>query len=159
MIEPMEFEEWAAPIVPVDYKVTVNQSERLDKYPLPRIGDNLASLEGSKMFSKLDMAHANQQILLDKASKKLTSINTAKGLYQYTRLPFGVSSILAIFQRVMESILQGVPNVSLYLDDILVTGRTEQEYLETLEKILYWDKLGSISNVQGVPSCSHLSST
>ena len=73
---------------------------------------------------------------LDEASKKFTTINTSKGLYQYTCLPFGVSSAPAIFQRMMEGLLQGIPNVSVYLDDILIAGKTEQDHLTILEKIL-----------------------
>ena len=95
-----------------------------------------ASLEGGKILSKLDLAHAYQQVPLDEASKKYTTINTSKGLYQYTHLPFGVSSAPAIFQRMMEVLLQGILNVSVYLDDILIAGKMEQDHLTILEKIL-----------------------
>ena len=108
VIEPIQFADWAAPIVPVmkrdgsvrvcgDYKVTINQAAKPDTYPLPRIDDLFTALTGGKIFSKLDLAHAYQQIPLDEASKKLTVINTQKGLFQYTRLPFGVSAAPAIF--------------------------------------------------------------
>ena len=69
IIEQVEFSDWAAPIVPVaktdgsiricaDYKVTGNQAAKLDKYPIPWIDDIFVSLEGGKIFSKLDLAHA-----------------------------------------------------------------------------------------------------
>ena len=64
------------------------------------------------------------------------TINTHKGLYQYNRLPFGIASAPAIFQQTMEKILQGLPGVTVYIDDILVTGRNDEEHLETLEKVL-----------------------
>ena len=61
------------------------------------------------------MSQAYQQIELDDESKKYVIINTHKGLFKYNRLPFGVSSVRAIFQRVMESVLQEIPNVLLLL--------------------------------------------
>ena len=57
------------------------------------------------------MSQAYQQIELDEASKQFTVINTHKGLFTYNRLPFGTSSVPAIFQWVMESLLQDIPNV------------------------------------------------
>ena len=147
VIESIQFSKWAAPIVPVlkqdgsiricgDYKVTVNRAARTDCFPLPRIDDLFASLAGGKAFSKLDLAHAYQQLQLDEESKKLVTINTHKGWFRYNRLPFGVSAAPAIFQRTIEGILQGIPKVCVYLDDILVTGRTEDEHLKNLDKVL-----------------------
>ena len=147
IIERVEFSDWATPIVPVvkpdgsvricgDYKLTANRVAKLDTYPLPRIEDLFASLSGGKQFSKLDLAHAYQQIPLDKESKKLVVINTHKGLYQYNRLPFGIASAPAIFQKAMEGLLQGIEHVTVYIDDILVTGRTEEEHLQNLEEVL-----------------------
>ncbi len=63
-------------------------------------------------------------------------INTRKGLFRYTRLPYGVSSAPGIFQRFIESVLQGIPKVTVYIDDILVTGSTEDEHLKILSEVL-----------------------
>ena len=60
----------------------------------------------------------------------------SRGLFQYNRLPFGVSSSPAIFQRVIDNVLQKIPYVCAYLDDILVTGRTDEEHLPNLDKVL-----------------------
>ena len=147
VIKPVTFSEWAAPIVPVlkkdgtvricgDYKLTVNQASKADNYPLPKIDDLFASLAGGKTFSKLDLANAYQQIPLDEQSKKIVAINTHKGLFQYNRLPFGVSAAPSIFQRTMETLLQGLPGVCIYLDDILITGKTDQEHLNNLSAVL-----------------------
>ena len=54
----------------------------------------------------------------------------------YNRLPFGVASAPAIFQRTMDSLLQGLPHVCVYLDDILVTGSTDEEHTKTLDQVL-----------------------
>ena len=71
--------------------------QSLDTYPLPRADDLFASLAGGKTFTTLDLAHAYQQIPLDKDSKTLVCIGTHKGLYAYNHLPFGVSSAPSIF--------------------------------------------------------------
>ena len=146
VIEPIQFADWAASIVPVlkrdgslricgDYKVTVNRAAKLVAYPSPRIDDLFASLTGGKKFSKLDLAHAYQQIPQDEESRKLV-INTSKRLFRYNRLLFGVASAPAIFQRTIEGILRGSPQVCVYLDDILATGKTEAEQLQNLELVL-----------------------
>ena len=95
-----------------------------------------ATLAGGKKFSKLDLSQAYQQLLLNKESSKLVTINTHRGLYRYSRLPFGVASAPAMFQQVMDTILQGIPGVICYLDDILVTGRDEADHLNHLAAVL-----------------------
>lgn len=64
------------------------------------------------------------------------TVNTHKGLYTYRVLPFGVSSSPAIFQRTMEGLLQGIPHVTIFLDDILLTGKDDREHLQTLARVL-----------------------
>ena len=88
-----------------------------------------ATLSEGKLFSKIDMTQPYHQIVLDDKSQKLVTINTHRGLYSYTRLPFGIAAAPAIFQSAMDSLLQGIPNVVCYLDDILITGKTTEEYL------------------------------
>ena len=147
IIQPVQFSDWAAPIVPVikgdgsvricgDYKVTINKIARIYKYPIPRIDDLFASLSGGKKFSKLDLSHAYQQLELQEESRQYVTINTHKGLFTYNRLPFGVSSAPSIFQRVMETVLQGIDGVCVYIDDILVTGATDDQHLDHLAEVL-----------------------
>ena len=147
VLRKVEHSEWAASIVPVpkkdgslrlcgDYKVMVNPALNMNQYPLPKPADLLSSLAGGQRFSKLDHTAAYQQVPLDEMSAKLTTINTHEGLYEYTRLPFGVASAPEIFQRIMVTILQGIPSVICYLDDILITGRNGAEHLRNLEEVL-----------------------
>lgn len=62
----------------------------------------------------------------------LLTINTHKRLYQFNRLPFGVSSAPSIFQQNMDQILIHIKNVSCYLDDIIVAGKDEDDCKKTL---------------------------
>ena len=75
-------------------------------------------------------------MVLDDESCPYVTVNTQKGLYRYLHLPFGVSSAPAVFQKAMDMILQGLPQVICYLDDILVTGSTPQEHLQNLAVVL-----------------------
>lgn len=105
--------------------MTVNLALHINQYPLPKPEDLLAMLAGGQKFSKLDLSQAYQQLLQEEESKKYTTINMHKGLYQYSRLPFGIASAPAIFQKTMDTILQGIPHVICYIDDILVTGASQ----------------------------------
>ena len=75
-------------------------------------------------------------MLLDPESCPYVTINTQRGLYRYLCLPFGVSSAPAVFQKAMDTILQGLSRVICYLDDILVTGSSEEEHLRNLSEVL-----------------------
>ena len=96
-----------------DFKLTVNQASKLDRYPIPKIEDLFAKVNGGKVFTQLDLSQAYQQLLLEEESKQYVVINTQRGLFRYNRLPFGVSSAPGIFQRAMESLLQGIPNIAI----------------------------------------------
>ena len=87
-------------------------------------------------LSKLDLNSAYQQIPLAEESHKCVVINTHCGLFCYNRMPFGVSSVAGIFQCIMENLLKGVRGVVVYLDNILVSGKSKDEHLATLEEVL-----------------------
>ena len=146
--EPVEHLEWASPIVAVlkqdkqsvricgNSKQTVNPVSKLDKYPIPKVEDLFAKLAKGKRYTKLDLSQAYLQVPIDEESKRILVVNTSKGLFRYTRLPYGVSSAPGIFQRLMENVLQDIPNVIVYIDDILLTGANEEEHLKTLSLVL-----------------------
>ena len=145
-ISPVTHSQWATPIVPVpkkdgkfrlcgDYKVTVNQVLMVEEYPLPTPDELFTTLAGGKVFSKLDLSQAYLQLPVDKESKQYLTINTHQGLYEYNRLPFGVASAPAIFQKLMDTVLQGVSEVICYIDDILVSSADEDSHLRALEEV------------------------
>lgn len=147
IIVPVPHSPYAAPIVVVskpnntiricgDFTLTANASIDAEKYPLPKSEEIFASLANCKYFSRLDMADAYNQLELEESSRKLVTINTCKGLYQYTRLPFGVSSASAIFQRNMEMVLRSQKGVIPFQDDILIGGPSVEEHLHCLDSVL-----------------------
>ena len=89
----------------------MNSTLDVDQYPLPKSDNLFAMLVNGKTFSKLSLSYAYQQMVLGEESAKYLTINTHLGLYQYTRLPFGVASAPAIFPRAMDMILQGIDGV------------------------------------------------
>ncbi|XP_036340257.1 uncharacterized protein K02A2.6-like [Rhagoletis pomonella] len=147
VLEPVDFCEWATPIVPVlkkdggvricgDFKVSVNPNLWVDKHPLPRIEDIFSKLHGGQEFTKLDLTMAYQQIELEPASRKLTTIATTRGLFQYTRLIYGLSSTPAIFQKLMEGLLMHLEGVVVFLDDILITAPNRKLHMGRVESVL-----------------------
>lgn len=147
VISSTNYSEWAAPIVCVpkkddsvricgDYKVTINPWLNVEQYPLPKTQDLFAKLAGGLQFTKLDLSQAYQQVQLEENSRRYLTINTQKGLYLYNRLPYGVASAPAIFQKIMDQVLQGMEGVICYLDDILITGRDTESHLANLEEVL-----------------------
>ena len=148
IIKPVESSEWAAPVVPIlkrdektlrlcgGYRLIINQAVKLDQYPIPEIKDLLTKIAAGKYFTSLDMSQAYQQLPLHDESKRLVTINTHKGLFVYNHLPYGVPSTPGIFQRTVETLLQGIPNVLIYLYDILVSGKTTEEHCHRLSEVL-----------------------
>jgi hypothetical protein len=118
-----------------DYPLTINPVTIPEPYPLPLIHDLFAKLSGGTKFSKLDLTSAYHQFGLSPASQLLTTINTISGLYAYTGMPFGITNASSIFQREMDNLLSGLTHVTVFQDDILVTGSSDQEHLSNLEEV------------------------
>ena len=146
VVEPSD-SPWAAPIVLVrkkdgttrfcvDYR-KLNNVTRKDAFPIPHIGDTLDTLGGSQWFCTMDLASGYWQIGMDDKDKSKTAFTTHRGLYQFNVMPFGLSCAPATFSRVMELVLRGLQwdRCLVYLDDIIVFGRTFGQTIENLEKV------------------------
>ena len=146
VIEPST-SAWSSPVVLVtkkdgstrfcvDYRKLNNVTEK-DSYPLPRIDDTIDALAGVKWFSTLDLKSGYWQVPLDEDAKEKTAFSTGTGLWQFTVMPFGLCNAPATFERLMEQVLSGLPTTValLYLDDILVPGRTFSQQIEHLRAV------------------------
>lgn len=96
--------------------------------------DILNEFPNCEYFSKIDLAGAFSQIKVEKKSREYLTINTQKGLMR--RLPFGIKSAPAIFQRVIDNMLGKMKLVRAYMDDILIGGKTRDECLMNTRKVL-----------------------
>lgn len=117
-----------------NYKITVNKY--LDgKHPLPRIEELFAALSGGKLFTKLDLTAAYNQLEVTKETSEMLAWSTHKGIYVMKRLPFGTKPACSIFQRVMEKVLLGLKNVINFMDDIVITGSDREEHIKNLRLV------------------------
>lgn len=121
----------------------------MDKYPLPKIEDIFATLAGGKKFSKLDLTQAYHHMKLDDDSQDLLVINTHRGLFKYKRLPYGIASTPALWQRAIEQVLQNIPSAQVIIDDVIVTGH--KDHLQNLELVL--DRLQSYGLLVNLQKC------
>ncbi|XP_040275489.1 uncharacterized protein K02A2.6-like [Bufo bufo] len=147
IITKVDRSEWASPIVPVkkkngdiricgDFRVALNNQLLVDQYPLPRLEDLFGSLAGGQKFTKIDLKQAYLQLQVHPDSRHLLTINTHKGLFQYNRMVFGIAPAPAIWQRIMDEVLAGIPFTQCLLDDMLITGPTDEEHRKNVEAVL-----------------------
>lgn len=87
-------------------------------------------------FAKIDLSDTFLQIQVDEDSKELLTINTHKGLFWYNRLPFGVKTAPSIFQQTMDAMLTGIMGATAFIDDIIISGTSQDELLQRLITVL-----------------------
>ena len=139
---------WAAPTVLVrkadgsvrwciDYR-RLNERSVKDAYPLPRIDMCFDSLGGVRYFTTLDLQSGYWQIGVDESDVHKTAFITKYGLFECIKMPFGLCSAPSTFQRCMELVFRGLQwrTLLIYLDDIIILGRTMEENLDRLDEAL-----------------------
>ena len=113
----------------------LNGKTELDGYPLPNLKNFNGKIKGSTVFSKIDLTKAYHQIPLCPESMKKTTVVTQWGAWQFRRLPMGLRNSAQSFQRLIDTVLAGMENIVVYMDDILVYSKNQKEHMETLEEI------------------------
>ena len=111
----------------VDYRL-LNMCLQREIFKIPTFDDVVCKFRGAAYFSILDAKSGFYQIPLDETSKDLTTFMTPMGRYRFKRLAMGISVAPEIFQRKMTELLDGLPGVECFLDDIVVSGGSEEEH-------------------------------
>ncbi|KAK1666131.1 hypothetical protein QYE76_054290 [Lolium multiflorum] len=125
------------PRLVIDYR-PLNAVTIKNKYPLPRINDLFDQLSGATVFSKMDLRSGYHQIKIRTEDIPKTAFMTRYGLYEYTVMSFGLTNAPATFMRLMNSVFMEYLDkfVIIYIDDILVYSKTEEEHTEHLRLVL-----------------------
>ena len=122
----------------VDYSETVNKYTYLDAYPLPLIDEVIQKIAQHNVYSTIDMRDAYYQCELREEDKPYTAFEANNGLYQFRRLPFGVTNGVAVFQREMDRFIadNGLQSTYAYLDNITICGKDQQQHDHNLQKFI-----------------------
>ena len=139
---------WVSPIVcvpkpnnPSDIRMCVdmrsaNKGILRERHITPTMSEIIADVNGSTVFSKLDLNQGYHQLELDPESRSLTTFSTHLGLRRYKRLNFGISCASEIFQNAISQALQGIQGVLNVSDDIMVFSKSPEEHAATLRSVL-----------------------
>ncbi|XP_053301840.1 uncharacterized protein LOC128460622 [Pleuronectes platessa] len=136
----------------IDYR-TLNNRTTPDQYTMPRIDDALDSLSGSQWFSVLDLRSGYYQIEMAPEDKEKTAFICPLGFYQFERMPQGITGAPATFQRLMEKAVGDMHFLEalVYLDDIIIFGKTLEEHEQRLLKVL--DRLEEVGLKVSIDKC------
>ncbi|KAL1277069.1 hypothetical protein QQF64_023742 [Cirrhinus molitorella] len=187
IIERIDSSSWISPIVVTAKKggkirlcVDLREPNKAliaDSHPLPHM-ELLTELRGASVFTTVDLAAAYHQLTLHEECRDITAFITHEGLFRYCRVPYGLASAPAAFQKMMETVFKGIHGVRNYLDDIIVYGTTQDTHDTMLRTVmqrltdagleLNWEKctfsqsslkfLGHVVSKNGIiPDDEHLS--
>ena len=119
----------------VDF-TNLNQACPKGSFPLPRIDQLVDSTAGHKLLTFMDAFSGYNQILMAEEDQEKTAFVTNQGLYCYRVIPFGLKNAGAIYQRLVNQMFkkQIGRNVKVYVDDMLVKSRAEEDHLDDLRE-------------------------
>ncbi|MEL7521238.1 MAG: reverse transcriptase family protein, partial [Cyanobacteria bacterium J06553_1] len=137
---------WSSPLLVVDkpdgsvrpcgdYR-RLNRATRKDRYNLPSLRDFSHNLAGMTCFSTIDLLKAYWQVGLTESAIPKTAVITPFGLWEFLKLPFGVCNAVPTFQRLIDSVMAGLPYVFVYLDDLLIFSPDPESHEVHLRAVL-----------------------
>ena len=121
-----------------DYSETINRFTRLDAYPVPRIDETVDKISKFKVFSTIDLKSAYHQVQIRAEDRQFTAFEANGGLYEFTRLPFGVTNGVTIFQREMDRFIEenSLEATYAYMDNITICGHDQAHHDRNLRKFM-----------------------
>ena len=121
-----------------DYSQTINRYTMLEAYPLPHIDDTVNSIALYSVFSTNDLCSTHNQVKIKDSNKHSMAFQAGNALYQFTRVPFGVTNGVACFPKAMESIIteEQLQTTFPYLDKIKICGIDQREHDVNLKPFL-----------------------
>ncbi len=119
----------------VDYR-ELNKRTKKDAYPLPLPNEVQDRLAGSTIFLTLDLQCGYWQLPVNPSDREKTAFSPGPGmgLYQFRRMPFGLTGAPGLFQRLMDRVMRGLQFVVTYMDDVLVHSADATEHQEHLRQ-------------------------
>ena len=122
----------------VDYKQTINRFTELDAYPLPDSEEMVRKISQYKWFSTFDLKSAYHQVPICEEERKYTAFEADGGLWEFCRVPFGVTNGVSKFQRTIDTLVQreGLDATFPFMDNVTVAGNSKEELLENEAKFL-----------------------
>ena len=147
IIVSLRFSKWLVNLVPVRKKSgeirlcvdfrNLNQVSLKDNYPLPKMDDILQRVVGSQRMSMLDSFSGYNQVVVHLNDQEMTTFITPWGTFMYAKMPFGLMNVVATFQRAIDIAFLDEKDrfVVIYLDDITIYSKNDQDHLEHLRRV------------------------